>query len=101
MRTKVLIISVLIQMFSSLLTFAQVKFRFSDGIYDQALKKQVENNVSALLTEINRADSSNRTLNLAKIKMSKEASERLSMLWQYMPFRCEWENNVQSCTKTL
>ena len=83
MRTKVLIISVLIQMFSSLLTFAQVKFRFSDGIYDQALKKQVENNVSALLTEINRADSSNRTLNLAKIKMSKEASERLSMLWRY------------------
>lgn len=99
MRTKVLIISVLIQMFSSLLTFAQVKFRFSDGIYDQALKKQVENNVSALLTEINRADSSNRTLNLAKIKMSKEASERLSMLWRYMPFCCEWENNVQSCVQ--
>jgi len=99
MRTKVLIISVLIQMFSSLLTFAQVKFRFSDGIYDQALKKQVENNVSAFLTEINRADSSNRTLNLAKIKMSKEASERLSMLWRYMPFCCEWENNVQSCVQ--
>lgn len=49
--------------------------------------------------EINRADSGNRTLNLAKIKMSKEASERLSMLWQYMPFRCEWENNVQSCVQ--
>lgn len=31
--------------------------------------------------------------------MSKEASERLSMLWQYMPFRCEWENNVQSCVQ--
>lgn len=31
--------------------------------------------------------------------MSKEASERLSMLWRYMPFCCEWENNVQSCVQ--
>lgn len=97
MKSKVFIVCLLFLVFNSFFVFAQVKFRFSDGIYDQALKKQVENNVSALLTEINRADSSNRTLNLAKIKMSKEASERLSMLWQYMPFRCEWENNVQSC----
>ena len=99
MKNKVFVICILYQMLCIQLTFAQVKFRFSDGIYDQALKKQVENNVSALLTEINRADSSNRTLNLAKIKMSKEASERLSMLWRYMPFCCEWENNVQSCVQ--
>ena len=70
MKNKVFVICILYQMLCIQLTFAQVKFRFSDGIYDQALKKQVENNVSALLTEINRADSSNRTLNLAKRKMS-------------------------------
>lgn len=99
MKSKVFIVCLLFLVFNSFFVFAQVKFRFSDGIYDQALKKQVENNVSALLTEINRADSGNRTLNLAKIKISKEASERLSMLWQYMPFRCEWENNVQSCVQ--
>lgn len=99
MKSKVFIVCLLFLVFNSFFVFAQVKFRFSDGIYDQALKKQVENNVSALLTEINRADSSNRTLNLAKIKMSKEASERLSMLWRYMPFCCEWENNVQSCVQ--
>lgn len=99
MKSKVFIVCLLFLVFNSFFVFAQVKFRFSDGIYDQARKKQVENNVSALLTEINRADSGNRTLNLAKIKMSKEASERLSMLWQYMPFRCEWENNVQSCVQ--
>lgn len=99
MKSKVFIVCLLFLVFNSFFVFAQVKFRFSDGIYDQARKKQVENNVSALLTEINRADSSNRTLNLAKIKMSKEASERLSMLWRYMPFCCEWENNVQSCVQ--
>ena len=31
---------------------AQVTFRFSDGIYNQTLKSQVERNVSALLTPL-------------------------------------------------
>lgn len=99
MKMKISIIGIVLQVFCIQLTFAQVKFRFSYGIYDQALKKQVENNVSALLMEINRADSCNDLLNLAKIKMTKGASERLSMLWHNMPFRCEWKYNVQSSAK--
>lgn len=51
MKNKVFVICILYQMLCIQLTFAQVKFRFSDGIYDQALKKQVENNVQSCVQD--------------------------------------------------
>ena len=77
---------------------AQVTFRFSDGIYNQTLKSQVERNVSALLTEINRAER-NRVglLNLGGVRIDDNAANGLRSLWKNIHFRCEWNNNVQSC----
>lgn len=39
MKSKVFIVCLLFLVFNSFFVFAQVKFRFSDGIYDQARKK--------------------------------------------------------------
>ena len=49
------------------LLHAQVTFRFSGGISNEQLKQNVERNVSALLSEINNAESAGRSLDLAGI----------------------------------
>lgn len=79
-------------------SLAQITFQFSDGIYNQTLKTQVERNVSTLLTEINRAEQ-NRTglLNLNSVRIDGNAANGLRSLWKNIHFCCEWKNNVQSC----
>ncbi len=71
---------------------------FLTGIYNQTLKSQVERNVSVLLTEINRAER-NRVglLNLGGVRIDDNAANGLRSLWKNIHFRCEWNNNVQSC----
>lgn len=74
----------------------QVKFTFSGGI-DNSLKASVENNISKLLSEINNAQKSNRTLSLDNIRMTDTAQKGLKSLWGFLPFKCEHAGNVQDC----
>lgn len=79
-------------------SLAQITFQFSDGIYNQTLKAQVERNVSILLTEINRAEQSKSgILNLNSVRIDDNAANGLRSLWKNIHFGCEWKNNVQSC----
>ena len=83
---------------SSLMS-AQVTFQFSDGIYNESLKVNVERNVSSLLSEINKADANHRQLNLTNIDIDEMAASGLKSLWTNIHFRCESNKNVQPCLK--
>lgn len=65
-----------------------VSFVIGDGTDNDVLKGRIEQNVSALLTEINNAQSSGRSLNFSNIDASQSAQSSLSMLWANVPFRC-------------
>ena len=86
----------------SQLSMAQVKFQFSDGIYNQTFESQVERNVSFLLSEIDRAEKSgSQVLNLSSVRMDDNARNGLTSLWKNIHFRCEWNTNVQPCIKDI
>ena len=75
-------------------TMAQeVKFHFTDGIYNMTLKERMEQRVSILLTEINAASKENRNLNLNGV-ISPEAAARLEKIWENFGFVCQ--SNAQS-----
>ena len=96
---KRLIIAILCLALANTL-FAQVVFKFEDGIYDSALKAKVERNVSNLLSEINNAQQRNDSiLNLRNVTMENFARQGLQNLWKTLPFRCVSKMNVQSCLK--
>lgn len=76
-----------------------VSFKFSAGTIDAGtLKTNMENNISALLTEINRAGNSGSALNLAGIKIEEGAVDRLNALWnEAAHFVCDKETNISKC----
>lgn len=77
---------------------ANVTFNFAANSIDAGvLKTRMENNISALLTEINRAGSNATSLNLSGINMEKEAKERLIDLWNASRFVCDKTTNISKC----
>ena len=79
---------------------ANVLFKFSaNSIEDGVLKSRMENNISALLTEINRAGSNGSSLNLSEISMEQEAKERLITLWDDSRFVCDKPINISACRR--
>lgn len=77
---------------------AQVTFKFSAGTIDAGtLKNKMENNISALLTEINRAGNARSSLNLSSINMEQAAKTRLTALWEDARFVCDKSSNISKC----
>lgn len=77
---------------------AQVTFKFSAGTIDAGtLKTKMENNISALLTEIDRAGKAGSDLNLSQINMEPAAKTRLSALWEDARFVCDKSSNISKC----
>ena len=76
-----------------------VKFHFEPGTADYASfsKLQVENTITQLLTEINRAYNKKDGLNLADINMEYNAKLKLKSFWSNMRFSCEDYENVEKC----
>lgn len=76
-----------------------VTFQFSAGtINSGSLKTSMENNISALLTEINRAGKSGSALNLSGIRMEDGAKTRLNALWnEAAHFVCDKQTNISKC----
>lgn len=73
-----------------------VSLRIDDIGNDTLLQGRIERNVSALLTEINRAQSAGRPLDFSTFDASPSAQSSLSMLWTYVPFRCCDEEIVET-----
>jgi hypothetical protein len=77
---------------------ANVTFKFAANSIDEStLKNCMENNISALLTEINRAGANSSALNLSGIAMEQCAKERLIALWNDSHFVCDKLTNVSKC----
>lgn len=75
----------------------EVAFEFSDGIDNAALKSRMEQQVSRLLTAINKAESSNGYINFNGIKIDPMASQSITALWENVRFRCVDDDIVEHC----
>lgn len=93
-RIFVLIVSIL----GTLSCHAGITFKFAaNTIAEDSLKVRMENNISALLTEINRAGLNGSSLNLSGINMEQPARERLIALWSDSHFVCDKPTNISKC----
>ena len=77
-----------------------VKFYINDGVTNGSPKKQMEQNVSALLTEMGAAQEANRSINYSKIGISDEAKQQIDMLWMNVHFMCDEPEIVERCLTT-
>ncbi len=80
--------------------FANVNVSISDGISNSAIKSKMEQKMSALLTEVNAAQSSGRALDFKALALSASVQRSMSMLWENSPFECTDEEIVESCIET-
>lgn len=93
---------VVVLLLTALTGRANVTFKFSAGtIRDGALKNRMENTISALLTEINRAGNAGTALNLSGISMEAAAVNRLNALWDDIRFVCDKSTNISKCLNDM
>lgn len=96
MNTRILVLFGLI--LYALSCIAGVTFKFAANSIDaSSLRTRMENNISALLTEINRAGSNGSSLNFTGISMEQAAKERLIALWNDSRFVCDKPTNISKC----
>ena len=82
----------------SLPIFAQsISFSISDGIENQRTKQRMENAITNLLNEINRACAQESTLRLDQIDMALSGKESLRRLWDSFHFLCEDNQIIERC----
>ena len=82
----------------SLGTMAQdIQMTIVDGIQNETVKKRMERGISQLLSEINRACSQERPLQLDDIDMALSGKRSLQALWKNLHFLCEDNQIVESC----
>lgn len=80
---------------------AQVTFTISDGIENAGIKSKMESTVSRMLTEINAAQASCRSLNFSAMgNIDTRVQQSMSMLWENSPFVCTDEEIIEHCITT-
>lgn len=77
-----------------------VSFIISDGIDEGAAKKQMEKNVSVLLTEFGTAAAADRAVNYSTVGITEEAKQQIDMLWMNVHFACDETEVVERCLTT-
>ena len=77
-----------------------VKFTINDGISSGSIKKQMERNVSALLSELRAASAAQRSVNYEDVGITEEAKQQVDMLWMNIHFACEEPEVVERCLTT-
>ena len=82
-------------------SYAQpVSLRINSGADDSSLRQKIEQNVSALLTQINTADTNASTLDFSGIIISDAAQSSLEMLWENARFHCSEQEIVERLLTT-
>lgn len=90
--------AVLLLLVTSLTANAAVTFKFASGTIDRgALKTKMEANISALLTEIDRAGRAGSPLSLGSLDMEPNAKTRLEALWSDARFVVDQPTVVEKC----
>lgn len=98
MKKNILIVLAVI--FATTMQAASVKFHISDGIDDATVKGKIEQSVSDILTEVNDAQSANRSLNFSAMNVATRVQQSMAMLWENTPFCCTDEEIFEHCIST-
>ena len=77
-----------------------ISFTVSDGIDNAAIKSKIENSISKMLTEINAAQSANRSLNFSAMGINTRVQQSMAMLWENSPFICTDDDIIEHCITT-
>ena len=77
-----------------------VNFTVSDGIDNAGIKGKIENSVSRILSEINAAQTSGRSLNFSAMGVNTSVQQSMAMLWENSPFVCVDEEIIEHCITT-
>ena len=97
---KKLISIILVMSLCTLCSYASIKVTVTDGIDNEAVKQRIEQNLSTMLTEINSAQSENRNLDFASLKVNSTVQKSMAMLWENSPFLCTDELIAENCITT-
>lgn len=79
---------------------ADVRVTISGGLDNVSLVSRMEQKMSDILTEVNRAQASGSNLNFKMLKLPTSVQKSMSMLWENSPFECTDEEIVESCIET-
>ena len=85
---------------SDALAHGRVSLKINDGIGNVPLKFKIEESVSNLMCEINRAEANNRSLDLYGMNMTQDARHQLKTLWDNVHFYCDESEIVERCLQT-
>ena len=86
---------------SPFFVFAQsVSVTIADGLENEALVSKIEQKISAILTEVNAAQTAGRSLDFRSLGLDTRVQESMSMLWENCPFICTDEEIVESVITT-
>lgn len=101
-RLKLLLLAVVsaFVLSSNVWSQGRVSLKINDGIGNVPLKFKIEESASALMSEINRADAGNRSLELNGLNLTSDARHQLKMLWENVHFYCEESEIVERCLQT-
>lgn len=97
---KKLISIILVMSLCTLCSYASIKVTVTDGIDNEAVKQRIEQSLSSMLTEINSAQSENRNLDFASLKLNSTVQKSMAMLWENSPFQCTDELIAENCITT-
>lgn len=97
---KKLISIILVMSLCTLCSYASIKVTVTDGIDNETVKQRIEQNLSTMLTEINSAQSENRNLDFASLKVNSTVQKSMAMLWENSPFQCTDELIAENCITT-
>ena len=74
-----------------------VRFEFSDGIEDAVLKSKMEQQISVLLTAINRAETNHSAINFSGINIDERTTQSINKMWNAVHFRIVDDDIVEHC----
>ncbi len=74
-----------------------VRFEFSDGIEDAGLKSKMEQQISVLLTAINRAETNHSAINFSGINIDERTTQSINKMWNAVRFRIVDDDIVEHC----
>jgi len=97
---KILLLATMAMM-AILVKAESISFTISDGMDNAAIKSKIETTISRMLTEINMAQDSKRSLNFSAMgNIGTRVQQSMSMLWENSPFKCTDDDIVEHCITT-
>ena len=92
-----LVVLFVINAFSGKAQNVSVVLTTDESFSNKTIIEKMQHNLSLVLTEINRAQQANRTLDIVRLPMTDFAQRSLNMLWANIHFYCDDSEVVERC----